>query len=167
MVRSAIPDGQARTEHANPVCDGEEIARKNTDEKMERRREFWQPKRAKPSLRMVEHERGARLNPKVMPAPNGIEELHGPVVTGNEHVLPVIDDVTRGKIGERIGPSTGIGFLFEDQHRDMARNQRHAGGKSAQPAADNHHRFHGVCWIGLSECQERFNHEYLSSWLSQ
>lgn len=68
---------------------------------------------------------------------DSLEECHRPIVTGNQHMLAVINHIAGCFINERIGSAAEFRFLLEKNNRNVTRCEFDGGGKPAQPAADN------------------------------
>jgi hypothetical protein len=98
---------------------------------------------------------------------DGPEELHRSGVSGNEDVLPVVDDCPCRLVDKRIGASPGGFALLEEKDGDPAGGETDGGGKPAEAPADDDNRVHSVWGLGLPGCHERPSQEYFSVLLSQ
>jgi len=66
----------------------------------------------------MEGEHRPRLCLQVMPRSNRPGKCQRPVVTGDQQMLAVIDDVSRGGIGKRGGTPPQRGALFQKKDRE-------------------------------------------------
>lgn len=126
--------------------------------------------RPKSTLRMVEQKPRRSLNPNQMPRPELLQQPHRGVVPRDQYVLAIIDRFARTPVEKRVRPPAGKRLLLEQEYRDSAAGQEHAGCQAAEAPSGNDNRLHVMrpeSPARRSSFQERANQEYFRWWLSQ
>jgi hypothetical protein len=81
-----------------------------------------------------------RLHPDVPEGVDPSKKLERGPIASEQHVLPVVHELTGFAIGKGGCPSAKLGPGVEDQHAHAARGERRPGAQSREAASDNHHR---------------------------
>lgn len=89
----------------------------------------------------MEVQRRVPLNRQQLLGTDTFKKGKCPSVPGDQHVLSVIDNVSRRFIGKGVRTPAKLCFLLEEDDRNLSGCKFDRGGESAQSPADNDNRF--------------------------
>ena len=123
------------------------------------RRKLCQPELNKTPLGMKERKKRILLHSEQMSRSDRLNEGKRALITCNEKMLTVIDDIACRAVGKRRRPAAQHGTLFEEEDGDAGGTQADCCSKTAEPPTDYDDG------VAVEECFHsgpRFNQEYFS-----
>ena len=102
----------------------------------------------------MEEKGWSALDREVFLRPDATKEFPGTRISGNQHVLAVVNNVAGGRIAEGIRASARNWLLLQHGNRHATGSQVNGRSESAQSAADNNHS------LLRAHCRSRSAQEY-------
>jgi hypothetical protein len=89
-----------------------------------------------------------RLYGETVPRADSFEETQSADIAGDQHMLSVVDRLPCRFVQKRVGAPSQRRALFEDHDGNSPGGKFDAGGKAAEPAANDDHGVHSACGLG-------------------
>ncbi len=135
-------DRGPRAQHAGFVSCRKQIGGQHASEQVERRGERRKAEAQVAPSRVMKEELRRCLDVQQVRAADRFQIGARAGVSGDQQVLPVVDDVAGRPVSKRVRPAARIRALLQEKDGDGTGSQCNAGGEAAQPCADDDDGFH-------------------------